>query len=207
MNKPLRLQIILLLICSSFATSAMAQNKKILVLGDSISASFGIDPAEGWVSLLATKLADSGKNDYRVINASISGSTSGDGLQRLPTLLRQYKPTIMIIELGGNDGLRGYPVKLMRENLQKIIDLSAASGAKVLLAGIEIPPNYGQRYTDAFRKNFFVLAEQNPVSFLPFILKDIATNQTMMQRDQIHPTAEAQAIILKNVWPHLESLL
>ncbi|MEO0444294.1 MAG: arylesterase [Pseudomonadota bacterium] len=181
--------------------------KSILVLGDSISAAYGMHPSEGWVSLLEQRLQSQGYSHYQVINASISGNTSGDGISRLPLLLENYRPDIIIVELGGNDGLRGYPLKVMRNNLQAIIHLSQQAGAKVLLAGIEIPPNYGQRYTDAFRASYVSLAENNKLTFLPFILKGIATNPALMQADQIHPTRQAQVIILDNVWPYLQTLL
>lgn len=188
-------------------TQNKAQAKTILVLGDSISAAYGMAPEKGWVHLLQQALKAKAMQNYRVVNASVSGNTSGDGLARLAPLLTRYQPHIVIVELGGNDGLRGYPIHIMSKNLQKIIDLSQSAGAKVLLAGIEIPPNYGQRYTDAFRDAFVKLNEKNTLSFLPFILEKVATEPTLMQADQIHPTAEAQPIILENVWVQLEKLL
>lgn len=198
-----KITVLLLLLLVAFPVNA----KTILVLGDSISAAFGIDPKEGWVSLLEKRLREQGYADYRPVNASVSGNTTGDGLGRLPALLQQYWPDIVILELGGNDGLRGYPVTIMKNNLQKMIDLSRSSGARVLLAGIEIPPNYGQRYTDAFRRTFDVVAREEEVLFLPFILEGIATNKDLMQKDLIHPTAEAQPTLLENIWPYLERLL
>lgn len=178
----------------------------ILVLGDSISASYGIDPNDGWVSLLQDKL-EREKYNYTVINASVSGNTTGDGLARLPALLEQYQPSIVILELGGNDGLRGYPIKIKKKNLQTMIDLSQQHSAKVLLAGIEIPPNYGQRYTDLFRNSYLELDRNNDIAFLPFVLKGIATNKNLMQEDLIHPRAEAQPLILENIWLVLEKIL
>lgn len=184
------------------------QAQSILVLGDSISAAFGIDPQSGWVHLLQQKLDESAPSKYSVINASISGATTGDGLARLPALLKQYQPDIVILELGGNDGLRGYPTRLMKRNLQSLIDLSRQNGAKVILAGIEIPPNYGPRYTQSFRETFLRLSQDNPkISFIPFILQDIATQPELMQSDLIHPTAQAQPIILGNIWPTLSPWL
>ncbi len=187
-------------------TNSLA-SPKILVLGDSISAAYGMAPDKGWVNLLQQRLGNSAYSHYEVINASISGNTSGDGLSRLPQLLSLYSPKIVILELGGNDGLRGYPVKLMSKNLQKIIDLSEQNNAQVLLAGIEIPPNYGQRYTLSFRKTFQQLATNNDISYVPFILENIAVNPELMQKDGIHPTEEAQSILLDNIWGNVEELL
>lgn len=205
------------LLSGLFSQQVLSANeiKNVLVLGDSISAAYGIKPEEGWVTLLEEKLHTE-KKAYKVINASVSGSTTGDGLGRLQALLNQYRPSIVIVELGGNDGLRGYPIKLMENNLERIITLSLNSEAKVLLAGIEIPPNYGRRYTSAFRQGFInvnkrmnkkTVTDKQQMTFLPFILKDIGTNPKLMQKDGIHPTAEAQPMILNNIWPYLESLL
>ena len=188
------------------ADSLQPSKENILILGDSISAAYGIDPEEGWVNLLNQKLQKESQA-YTAINASISGDTTADGLGRLKPLLKHHQPKIVIVELGGNDGLRGYPLPIMSRNLQAIIDMSQSVDAKVLLAGIEIPPNYGPRYTEAFRNVYTRLAKKNTVAFLPFILDGIATDSALMQRDQIHPTAEAQPIILENVWNYLESLL
>lgn len=203
----------LLLVCSLCflvftATHANAdKEQRILIVGDSLSAAYGINVTEGWVHLLQEKLNSTPYAHYDVINASVSGNTSGDGLSRLPKLLSLYSPEIVVIELGGNDGLRGYPVKLMANNLQKMITLSQDNNAKVILAGIEIPPNYGERYTQSFRKTFQTLAQNNTVSYIPFILKDIATRPQLMQKDGIHPTAEAQPILLENMWGAIQALL
>ena len=197
-------------LCSVFwvanATANNQVSQNILIVGDSISAAYGMDLNQGWAALLETRIKAVEKN-YRVINASISGNTSGDGLSRLPRLLEQYTPSIVIIELGGNDGLRGFPVKVLEKNLQRMIDMSQAAQAKVILAGIEIPPNYGQRYTDLFRETFKKLAKNNTVSFIPFILEDIALRPELMQDDGIHPTADAQTILLDNFWPTINELL
>ena len=192
--------------------SSTSLGSTILVLGDSISAAYGIKPEQGWVNLLDEKLTQEGFKDYRVINASVSGNTTGDGLARLPPLLQKFKPSIVIVELGGNDGLRGYPIKLMENNLKRIIALSQKSEAKILLAGMEIPPNYGLRYTNALRQGFVnvvkgITANEQVFSFLPFMLKDVGTNPRLMQKDGIHPTAEAQIKLLDNVWPYLKPLL
>jgi len=205
------------LLSSLLSQKAFSSNtiKNLLVLGDSISAAYGIKPEEGWVTLLDEKLHTE-KKAYTVINASVSGNTTGDGLGRLQPLLKEYQPNIVIVELGGNDGLRGSPIKSMESNLERIITLSQDSGAKVLLAGIEIPPNYGQRYTSAFRQGFInvnnrinkkATTDKGKVAFLPFILKDVGTNPQLMQKDGIHPTAEAQVMIVNNVWPYLKPLL
>ena len=187
----------------------LADNRRpvILVVGDSISAAYGIQQSQGWVSLLEKKLIE--KNfSHEVVNASVSGNTSADGLRRLPKLLKQYNPSIVVVELGGNDGLRGYPVKLMKKNLQKMIDMSQSKSAEVLLAGIEIPPNYGVRYTTLFRDVFQTLAATNShIQFEPFILDGVATKPELMQADGLHPTAEAQPQLLVNIWDNLYPLL
>jgi acyl-CoA thioesterase-1 len=187
----------------------LADNRRpvILVVGDSISAAYGIQQSQGWVSLLEKKLIE--KNfSHEVVNASVSGNTSADGLRRLPKLLKQYNPSIVVVELGGNDGLRGYPVKLMKKNLQKMIDMSESKSAEVLLAGIEIPPNYGVRYTTLFREVFQTLAATNShIQFEPFILDGVATRPELMQADGLHPTAEAQPQLLVNIWDNLYPLL
>jgi len=194
------------LMATSVAQAASPQ-KSIMILGDSISAAYGLDIEEGWVALLEQRLGNKPDYNYQVINASISGNTSGDGLGRLPLLLKQYSPEIIVIELGGNDGLRGFPVKILQRNLQAMIDMSQAANAKVILAGIEIPPNYGQRYTDLFRKTFQTVADNNDVVFIPFILENIALRPELMQDDGIHPTKEAQSILLENIWPAIEGLM
>ena len=198
---------------SNYASNSMSNissNKVrpiILVLGDSISAAYGIELSQGWVALLEQKLAEK-KYSYQIVNASVSGNTSADGLKRLPNLLKQYNPNIVVIELGGNDGLRGYPVKLMKKNIQSMIDMSQKNNAKVLLAGIEIPPNYGQRYTTLFRDAFQDLATTNRnIQYEPFILEGVATKPALMQSDGIHPTARAQPQLLKNIWDNLLPLL
>lgn len=192
---------------NSLQSSADKGRPIILVVGDSISAAYGIEQSSGWVALLEEKIT--AKNLwYKVVNASVSGNTSADGLRRLPNLLKQFRPKVVIIELGGNDGLRGYPVKLMKKNLQQMIDLSQSSNANVLLAGIEIPPNYGVRYTTLFRDAFQQLAATNPnIQYDPFILDAVATKPSLMQDDGIHPTAAAQPQLLINIWDNLYPLL
>ncbi|WIX33782.1 arylesterase [Salinicola sp. JS01] len=179
-----------------------AQAHTLLVMGDSLSAAYGIDPQAGWVSLLERKL---GKG-YPVINASISGETTSGGAARLPELLKQHHPDIVLLELGGNDGLRGLSPQQMKVNLAKMVERSRAEGARVLLLGIEVPPNYGPAYTNAFRNVFTQLADEHDLPLVPFLLEDVDLD-SMLQADGIHPTAEAQPIILANVWAKLEPML
>ncbi len=178
----------------------------ILVLGDSLSAAFGINEEDGWVALLKNQL-NKEKRPSQLINASISGETTSGGLARLPKLLSRYQPDIVIVELGANDGLRGYPVNRMQKNLQKIISLSQAQNAQVLLLGMQIPPNYGSRYTEAFRQTYVSVAKNKQISLIPFFLEGVALNMDLMQKDGIHPTAEAQPILLANVKPFLDAYL
>ena len=178
----------------------------ILVLGDSISAAYGMSLQEGWVHLLQQRLRKSHPG-YRVVNASISGETSGGAASRLPTLLARHRPAIVIIELGGNDGLRGYPVKRLQTQLVQMARQSAATGARVMIVAMEIPPNYGRRYTRQFRKSFALAADSTGSTLVPFLLEGVAMNPGLMQADSIHPTVEAQPLLLDNVWPYLEPLL
>jgi len=175
----------------------------LLVMGDSLSAAYGIEQEQGWVSLLAERLED----DAQVVNASISGETTSGGAQRFADIIGQRQPDIVLLELGGNDGLRGLPPAQMHANLATIIEQSQQAGAEVLLLGIDIPPNYGQAYRDAFTGVYHSLAQEYELSLVPFLLEDIALNQQLMQSDGIHPTADAQPIILDNVWPALEPML
>lgn len=179
------------------------QRPTLLVMGDSLSAAYGIEQERGWVTLLAERL----EGEAQVINASISGETTSGGAQRLANIIGQRQPDIVLLELGGNDGLRGLPPTQMRSNLANMIEQSQQAGADVLLLGIDIPPNYGQAYRDAFTGVFHSLADEYDVSLVPFLLEDVALNGQLMQDDGIHPTAEAQPIILDNVWPALEPLL
>jgi len=188
------------------ATPTAAAAPKILVLGDSISAGYGLATNEGWVSLLQNRLRAQDYG-YRVVNASVTGETTTGGLARLPRALSLHRPAIVIIELGGNDGLRGLPLDTSRSNLQKMIDLSRGAGATVLLLGMKIPPNYGPRYADEFERLYAELARRNKVAFEPFFLDKIALAQGMMQDDGIHPTAKAQPIMLDTLWPRLKPLL
>lgn len=182
-----------------------AEPPKVLVVGDSLSAAFGFDVAQGWVSLLQQELLQ--KPQATIVNASVSGETTSGGLSRLPALLKQHQPNIVILELGANDGLRGQPLKLMQENLQTMIDLSKAAGARVLLVGMQIPTNYGQRYTREFKASFPELAQKNQLGLVPFLLENVAAHSDLIQSDGLHPNALAQPIIRNNVRPHLEAML
>jgi len=177
-----------------------------LVVGDSISAAFGLETSQGWVHLLQQRLND-GEHDYRVVNASISGDTSAGGLARLPALLSEHEPDIVIIELGGNDGLRGQPPAQLKRNLAAMAEQAQQAGAKVLLLGMRMPPNLGRRYTSAFADAFDSLAAEKDLPYVPFLLEGIGGVQGMMQADRVHPTAQAQELMLDNVWPVLEPLL
>lgn len=186
--------------------SAASTPATILILGDSISAAYGINTNEGWVALLQQRLTQKGLS-YRVVNASVSGDTTRTGLNRLGNALRQYQPAIVIVALGGNDGLRGLPFSEIETSLSRIIQLSQQQGAKVLLAGVRLPPNYGEFYNARFAGLFQQLSETYQVGLVPMLLSQVADHSELMQPDGIHPTAAAQPQILENVWPHLQPLL
>ncbi|MBP8170706.1 MAG: arylesterase [Pseudomonas sp.] len=178
----------------------------LLVLGDSISAAFGLDTRQGWVSLLEQRLAAEGFA-YRVVNASVSGDTSAGGLARLPTLLAEHRPQLVIVELGGNDGLRGQAPAQLQQNLAAMVQQSQKAGAKVLILGMQLPPNYGVRYTTAFAAVFPQVANQTGAALVPFLLEGVGGVPALMQDDGIHPGAAAQAQLLDNVWLSLKPLL
>lgn len=178
----------------------------LLVVGDSISAAFGLDSRQGWVALLEKRLQDEGF-DHQVINASISGDTSAGGLARLPALLAEHQPQVVIIELGGNDGLRGQPPMQLQQNLASMVEKSQQAGAKVLLLGMKLPPNYGVRYTTAFAQVFSDVAQAKQVALVPFFLEGVGGVPGMMQADGIHPNITAQPLLLENAWPALQPLL
>ncbi|MEP1596425.1 MAG: arylesterase, partial [Halieaceae bacterium] len=173
---------------------------------DSISAAYGMSLEQGWVSLLQARLTQT-HPEYTVVNASISGETTAGGLRRLPKLIEEHEPSIVIIELGGNDGLRGYPISSFRSNLQAMAEMSKAADAQVLLLAMEIPPNYGTRYTSSFRQSYTLVAEATDSVLGPFMLQDVATDTNLMQADGIHPTVEAQPKLLDTVLPALVDLL
>ena len=199
------LVILSVLIGGQHALAADAQHT-LLVLGDSISAAYGMDLEQGWVTLMDRRLAAE-RSGWQVVNASISGDTTDGGLRRLPQLLESHQPAMVLIELGGNDGLRGFPIQRMRDNLSAMVQQAQARGAQVALLSMAIPPNFGKRYTDLFTASFEHIAESTGATLVPFILDGIATDSQLMQADGIHPTAAAQPMIVDNVYPWLEPLI
>jgi acyl-CoA thioesterase-1 len=178
----------------------------ILVLGDSLSAGYGIPVDQGWVARLQQRLDAEGYG-YAVVNASVSGETTAGGLERLPRALARHQPAVVIIELGGNDGLRGLPVGELRANLEALVAASRKAGAEALLAAIRMPPNYGPQYTEKFYAVYESIARERKVPWVPFFLEGVALREDLFQDDGIHPDLEAQPILLDNVWPVLEPLL
>ncbi len=203
--KPLKFSLLSLLYVVNFALlqAAPVTAQTLLVFGDSLSASYGIPEESGWVNLLRQKINQK-QLSIKVVNASVSGETSTGGLARLPAILDAHNPDLVVLELGGNDGLRGLPIALLKQNLQSMIDLSKAAGATVVLTGIQIPPNYGPRYTEPFFEIYAELAAENDLPLVPFLIDGIPQQPQLMQRDGIHPKAEAQGMILNNVWGILE---
>ena len=184
--------------------------KNILVVGDSLSAGYGLKPNQGWVSLLQQRLHQRNPKynvEYNVVNASITGDTTQGGLARLPAAIERFKPAIVIIELGGNDGLRGFKLQVTRQNLESMIQASHQADAKVLLLGVQLPANYGRQFRQKFQQIYLDLAENQQIASVPFFLEGVAETRELMLPDGIHPAAEAQPIILENVWPALEPLL
>ena len=192
------------LACLLWGQSALAGT--LLVVGDSISAALGLDTSQGWVALLERRLADQG-HAHRVVNASISGDTTSGGRARLPRLLAEHAPQWVVIELGGNDGLRGLPTAQLRQNLEAMIQRSQEAGAQAILLGMRLPPNYGARYNRAFEQVFADLAREHKLPWVPFFLEGVGGVDGMMQADGIHPGVEAQQRLLDNLWPVLEPLL
>ncbi len=194
---------LLLTISLLLAAPATTLAATLLVMGDSLSAAYGIPSQAGWVSLLQQQL----QPEHSVINASISGETTAGGAARLSPLLQRHRPEVVIIELGANDGLRGLPIKEMRKNLEQMIQQSQAAGAEVLLIGLRLPPNYGPAYTRAFEESYSALAKQYRARLLPFLFAGLEDSSRDFQADNLHPTAAAQPILLNNVWPQLAPLL
>ena len=184
-----------------------ASAKTILILGDSLSAGYGIDAKQGWVNLLQQRLDQQYPKQHKVVNASVSGETTSGALARLPKLLQTYQPEIVVIELGGNDGLRGQPPQMIQKNLAQLVQLSQKQKASVLLFGMKIPPNYGTAYSSAFEKNYKVVSQQYKVKLLPFFLEGIAGHKNLIQNDQIHPNAKAQPILLNLAYPYIKGAL
>lgn len=195
-----------LLVLGALTVPGMASARTILVMGDSLSAAYGVEAEKAWVSLLRQRL-DQEELDWQVVNASISGETTDGGARRLPELLEKHQPEIVVLELGGNDGLRGFQPGDIRRNLVTMAEASHQSGARVLLVGMQIPPNYGRQYTRLFNELYTEVSDQLDTTLVPFFLEGIYNREGMMQDDGIHPTEEAQPLLLENVWPHLEPLL
>jgi acyl-CoA thioesterase-1 len=191
------------------AASAYSAPKTLLVLGDSLSAEYGLTRGSGWVALLDKRLQQEkiGTGVTAVINASISGETTIGGKTRLPALLSKHAPDVVIIELGANDALRGLQLSATQANLQALIDMARAAKAKVVLVGMQIPPNYGADYTNKFSQLFPAAAKQNKTALVPFFLKDVADKPALFQADRMHPNEQAQQTLLDNVWPALKPLL
>jgi acyl-CoA thioesterase-1 len=198
--------LVLVFVWVSPAGAAGAVPRTVVVLGDSLSAGYGITVQQGWVNLLAQRIASEGYG-YKVVNASVSGETTQGGLARLPRVLQLHKPDVVLIELGGNDGLRGLPLATSRENLRRSIELARNAKAQVVLVGMMIPPNYGQRYAQEFREMYSSLAARYSVALVPFLLDQVALNPQLMQDDGIHANAQGQPQMLDNVWPKLKPLL
>jgi acyl-CoA thioesterase-1 len=186
--------------------SITATHSTLLVVGDSLSAAYGIPPSEGWVSLLAQRLQDKGYQ-YRIVNASISGDTTSGGRNRFVKTLQQYQPQIVILELGANDGLRALSLQKMRANLASMIKQSQQAAANVLLLGMRIPPNYGKAYSESFHQIYHDLATEYEIPLIPFFLDKVAENRLLIQEDGLHPTAAAQGQLLENVWEKLIEML
>ena len=204
----------LVLFCGTQSTAAAAESSPaprgtppaLLVLGDSLSAEYGLQRDSGWVKLLEERLRADGY-DYRIVNASISGETTSGGLTRIDELLTRVKPAIVIVELGGNDALRGLPLAATQQNLEAIVTRSQKIRASVLLVGMMIPPNYGKAYADRFAQMYVSVAERYKTALMPFFFEGFADRYDLFQPDRIHPTAAAQVRLLENVWPALQPLL
>lgn len=191
---------ILILPATSFA-------KTIMILGDSLSAGYGVTPQQAWVNLLQNQLNQQYPKKHQVVNASVSGETTSGALARLPKLLQTHRPNIVVIELGGNDGLRGQPPQMIQKNLAQIIQQSQKANATVILFGMKIPPNYGTAYSQAFENNYKNLSQQYKIKLLPFFMDGIAGHKDLMQKDLIHPNTNAQKILLKNAYPYIKGAL
>lgn len=176
------------------------------MLGDSLSSAHGLDIDQGWVSLLQHRLQQD-QYPHHVVNASVSGDTTANGLTKLAAMLEAHRPAIVVVELGGNDGLRAQPTAMIRDNLDKILQSVGDAGGKVVLAGMRLPPNYGPAYVGRFERIYPDLARKHDAVLVPFIMDGVATAPNLMQADNIHPSAEAQSILLDNVWPYLQPLL
>lgn len=200
-----------LLSCAFIFSCAMSSTqlyaKTIMILGDSLSAGYGIQPQQGWVHLLQQRLEQQYPKQHKVVNASVSGETTSGALARLPKLLQTHKPQIVVIELGGNDALRGQPPQQIERNLGQLVQRSQQAKAKVIVFGMKIPPNYGTAYSKAFEQSYKTVSQKYKVALLPFFLEGIAGNKNLMQKDLIHPNAKAQPQLLKNAYPYIKGAL
>ena len=181
--------------------------KTVMVLGDSISAGYGIEPQQAWVNLLQKRLDQQYPKQHKVVNASVSGETTSGALARLPKLLQTHKPNVVVIELGGNDGLRGQPPQMIQKNLAQLIQQSQKANATVVVLGMKMPPNYGTAYSKAFENNYKVVSQQYKVKLLPFFLEGVAGNKSLMQKDLVPPNAKAQSILLPLAYPYVKGAL
>ncbi len=200
------LQCALLLTIALLSASAHSASKTILVLGDSLSAEYGLSRGSGWVALLEKRIQEA-NIEAEIVNASISGETTSGGRSRLPALLQRHRPDIVILELGANDGLRGLTLASAEANLKAMVADAQKSGAKVLLVGMQIPPNYGRDYASKFASMFGKVAKDTKAALAPFLLEGVATDPQLFQADRIHPTSAAQPKMLDNVWPYLKPML
>jgi acyl-CoA thioesterase-1 len=206
LRSPFVLFVLLALAFMLQTTSAYSASKTVLVLGDSLSAEYGLARGTGWVTLMENRLKAE-KIDAAIVNASVSGETTSGGRARLPSLLEKHRPGVVIIELGGNDGLRGLPIAATESNLNAMITAAQNAKAQVLLVGMQIPPNYGRKYTEQFATMYSKIAKEKKTLLVPFLLEGVANQEQLFQGDRIHPTAGAQPIMLNNVWPHMKRLL
>lgn len=181
--------------------------KTVMVLGDSISAGYGIEPQQAWVNLLQKRLDQQYPKQHKVVNASVSGETTSGALARLPKLLQTHMPNVVVIELGGNDGLRGQPPQMIQKNLAQLIQQSQKANATVVVLGMKMPPNYGTAYSKAFENNYKVVSQQYKVKLLPFFLEGVAGNKSLMQKDLVHPNGKAQPILLNLAYPYIKGAL
>jgi acyl-CoA thioesterase-1 len=195
------------LISLAILLSPLSKADTILVYGDSLSAGYGLQANEDWPSLLAKRLLDENHKQYTVVNASISGETTAGGLKRFAKTVKKHRPSIVILELGANDGLRGQPTLIMRYNLSKMIKHSLNNNAQVLLIAMEIPPNYGKRYSNDFKQSFKELQKEHDIALSDFLLSSLSGRPELIQKDGLHPTAKAQPLLLETVWKSLKPLL
>lgn len=207
-NRNLKIRVISYLAMFSLCLiPAVVSAKTIMIVGDSISAAYGMQAEQGWVYLLQKRLDQQYPKKHKVVNASVSGETSSGAVARLPKLLKTYKPQIVVIELGGNDGLRGQSPLLIQKNLANLIQQSQQAKATVVVLGMKIPPNYGTAYSQAFEKNYTIVSQQYKVKLIPFFLTGVAGNKNLMQSDLVHPNAKAQSILLNNAYPYIKGAL